>query len=464
MQKTPFKRSLLASSIRTALVGSGAALAMVAAGPAAADEMDDLKDQVRVLMDRIDQLEGNQEVIEAQVDAVPANVVTDPAMPGTFKLPGSNTEVEVSGYIKLDAFYDFEEDLGRSFQFTRIAPDSITTAGGARIANPVTEINPHFRMHTAQSRFRIRSNTDLGNGKELKTHVEGDFYGGEGTQTFSNSNHFRLRHAYATYPIAGGTFLAGQTWTNFMDFVAYATTIDFFGQVGKSFVRQAQVRWTWGGLSFSIENPQTSFTNASTTATGLVSADELPDFTVAWRGGPGGSGGNYEIAAVLRDLGVNNGLPGNLGGLDESEFGWGVNLAGSWALGETVSLAASWTGGEGIGRYNGFQAGNGLFVRTNGSVEAVKSWSASAWLNFAWSDTSSSNLVFGHVENDDPARSNGNDHITGVHLNYLWNPYPGATWGVEAIWGERETVINGAGSALGEGDNWRLQMGFQQSF
>jgi len=56
----------------------------------------------------------------------------------------------------------------------------------------------------------------------------------------SNSHGFRLRHAYGTL----GNFLAGQTWTNFMNPSSLPETLDFGGPVGQIFDRQAQVRWT----------------------------------------------------------------------------------------------------------------------------------------------------------------------------------------------------------------------------
>ncbi len=110
----------------------------------------------------------------------------------------------------------------------------------------------HVRLHAKQSRLRIQSETNLSNGDSLKTHLEGDFYGSGGNETFSNSTGLRLRHAYATF----GRWTIGQTWTNFMDMVAYPSTVDFYGPVGKSFARQGQIRYTLpNGLAFSLENP-----------------------------------------------------------------------------------------------------------------------------------------------------------------------------------------------------------------
>src|SRR6266849_10069986 len=44
----------------------------------------------------------------------------------------------------------------------------------------------------------------------MTTFIEGDFFGADGNETVTNSNGFRIRHAYGTL----GNFLAGQYWTN----------------------------------------------------------------------------------------------------------------------------------------------------------------------------------------------------------------------------------------------------------
>ncbi len=455
MPKVPFKPSCLATSVRSTLVGSGAAVAMGFAGATSADQVDELRNQVEILMQKIEQLEQQQQEMQdgqdELEDQVEKSAITSD-IPGTFKIPGTETSVSVSGYVKLDAFIDSDQDVGDSFIFSSIVPDDVEQG------------DTHTRFHARQSRFRIRSNTDLGNDSAIKTHIEGDFFGTGGNQSFSNSTSFRLRHAYASYDLAGGAqFLAGQTWSNFMenDFVAYPSTVDFFGPVGKNFVRAPQVRWTWpSGFAISLENPETDGTGAGgrlRESTGGQGTDELPDLTAAWRGGPGGGGGVYELGAVIRDLGASGTTEAGVPIDDGRETGWGIMLAGGWQAGK-VYISGSLTGGDGIGRYiiNGFA--NDIFVNDDGSVETVESAAANVNFNIAWSDTAQSNLAFGHFENDEPARSNGIDTLDSIHLNYLWNPWPAVTFGVEWIHGEIE---NADGS---DGDNDRLHFMAQRSF
>ena len=119
---------------------------------------------------------------------------------------------------------------------------------------------------------------------DLNTHVEFDFYGADGNESVSNSHGFRLRHAYGTL----GNFLAGQTWTNFMNPAALPDTVDFGGPVGQIFDRQAQVRWTQpfgsaasgggGQWSVGLENPET-VVQIPGGASFRADDDRLPDVT-----------------------------------------------------------------------------------------------------------------------------------------------------------------------------------------
>lgn len=468
-QQPQFHRKKLARAVRSVLLGSGVALA-VSAGPLYAGEtnpgteIDALKGQLQTLMQRIEELERNQskvqEVQQDQEEAItkvqeetitaPANVVTaGSTLPGSFKIPGTNTEVSVSGYVKADLIYDEDTDVGDSFTGSSIPLDG--TAGA--------DSGGHVRLHAKQSRFRIKSNTDAGNGRSVATTIEGDFLGQGGNESFSNSTTFRLRHANISYDTGHGTLMVGQGWTNFMDFVAYPSTVDFFGPAGKSFKRQGQVRWTTpGGFSISLENPETDGLGAAGRlgeSRGGIGSDEAPDIIAAWRGGPGGGGGSYEFAALWRQLGI-DGVVDDVA-FDDDTTGWGINLAGGWDLSSSVHGAASVTFGDGIGSYiiNGFA--NDVYVAADGSVDSVESMSASANLKFDTSSTSSILLAYGFFENDDPTQSNGIDTLQTIHLGYQWKPVPDLNFGIEIINGDLETVD-------GEGDATRLQFGVQKSF
>lgn len=421
------KKKPLANSIRVVLLGGSVAVLGSASQMAVANGIDSL---------------GSRALSNNADPAYSESVGFEPI---GIKIPASETEVTVGGYVRATANFDDGADLGDSFVVSSIPADG--TAGDER--------DGHFRLHARQSRLVVRSTTELESGTTLVTHFEGDFFGGGGNESFSNSSSFRLRNAYASY----GAWTIGQTWSNFMDFVAYPGTVDFFGPAGKAFIRQTQIRYTLNnGFSFSLENPETDGVGALgrlRESTGGLGEDVLPDLTVKWQGGPKGIGGTYELSSVVRVLGVDGTVDGVT--VDENETGYGFNLAGAWDFGP-ATLSSSLTFGDGIGRYIINGAGNDIFVNADGSVDTVESLGATVNLKLNWSESSSSLISFGHFENDDPDRSNGIDNLQTFHINYQFSPYPRSSFGVELIQGFLE---NADGS---DGDATRIAFGAQLNF
>ena len=367
--------------------------------------------------------------------------------PITFRVPAGDTQVTLSGYVKADFISDSGSDLGDSFGASGIPVDGAEGDG-------------NFRIHARQTRFRIKSESDLASGKKIKTLLEGDFFGGGANEIVSNSSSFRLRHAYLE--VGGWGF--GQFWTNFMDFIAYPTTVDFFGPAGKAFIRAGQIRYTFkNGFSISAENPETTGGgpglgdgDAIPESLGGIGLDRIPDFTIAWKGGPGGAGGTYKFAAVARTLGV-DGTLGVAGDVDDDVGGFGFNAAGAWDFG-FGALSGSVTGGSGLGRYVLAGVNNDIFVDENGNVEAVDQISASISYVHRWSDSATSLVSYGFFDNDDDFAANGNGTVQTLHVNYIWKPNPRLNYGAEVIFGNNEPA------AGGEGDAVRLHFGAQLNF
>lgn len=458
MQAISLKRTAISRSVRSILIGSGAALALSGMGTALAAESPDietLKDQVRILMDRIDALEQQQTAadeqadsqqqqlseVQEQVQTAPANVITAGDIPGSFKIPGTDTSVSVSGYVKGDFIYDLDADVGDSFSVGAIPNDG---AGDQE----------HTRLHARQSRLRVESLTDVGNGSSVKTYIEGDFFGAGGNELFSNSTSFRIRHAYGEYNTPGGSLLAGQTWTLFGGF-NYGPTVDFFGPNGQTFLRQGQVRWTTpGGLAVSLENPETFWGFGQE----AESVDELPDLVAKWSGGPGGAAGSYNVSGVVRQVGGNGiGIDGVA--FDDTETAWGAHIGGTWVFDPmTFTVGAAY--GDGLGRYHLANTSAGVIARA-GEIETIEQLGVTAGLSFATTDTSSINVTLGYSERDDEFQAlmpTADENGLSLHTNYLWSPWPGTNFGLEVVYGEREQ-FDGT-----DGDATRIQFGAQQSF
>jgi hypothetical protein len=436
-------------------LGAGVALSPIAA--LAQDSIAALRAQVEQLQARLEQMERQQQAqqlerqrfdnLETKVEALEggqlpasANVVTGGDRPGTFKLPGSDTSVQIGGYVKLDAIYNPDEDLGDT-----LFPGNVVTDPNA---NPS---EGEFRFHARQSRLFLKTWTPTSLG-EARTHFEADFFGSGGNEVFSNSSNFRIRHAYGEL----GPYLAGQTWSNFMHFAAYPSTVDFGGPMGVSFIRQAQVRYTMplgdGKLSVSAENPE---------ATGFAGAeDDLPDLTARYQWD--GDNATIETAVVLRRLAYEDDFG------SDSEFGYGLMLAGNYRIGDTTLMLGG-IYGDGVGRYlypasgsDDGQSGIGAaYIDDDGSLETIEAYGIVAAIEQRWSPNFRSVLSYGRTEADDKPADRfpeATKTLETIHFSNFWTPVEKVTFGFELARAAKE-VQNGD-----DGDALRVQFSTQYDF
>ena len=478
-------------TLRTALLGSGAAFALMA-GPALAGESEDLKSQIEQLQSRLDQLEKQQGATDAKVDAkaaAPADAVVGGDFPGSFKLPGSDTSMAIHGYTKLDVLIDVNQQAGDSFDVTGLAPNG--SAAERR--------GEQFRIHARQSRLTFETRTPTNYG-QLQTFIQGDFFGTGGNQFFSNSTSFRIRHAYGVL----GPVLAGQTWTNFMNVDDDPETLDFQGPAGQLFARQAQVRYTQAfgkfTLSGSIENPEGDIiaTNGATSSGAIPqnpndavhNINRMPDITAhavytdAW--------GHISGQIIGRYFETDNG--GGDSGLPRKEsssaFGGGGAVSGTLNIGKMIAwapIASDQLGfnglyGSGIGRYasEGGAFPNSAVIKNFPGIapaspgvklETQATWGGFLWYLHNWTDTLRSNIVGGiqEVHWSDQIANPGNsaltDRVITGHLNLIWSPIKSANIGVEYMWGERDFHHTpGTGGNQKAGNDNRIQFSAQYLF
>lgn len=405
-----------------------------------------LEAQEQLLETQRDQIQAQDERIDQQEEAVlaaPAQAVTAGEHPGSFRIPGSNTSVKIGGYVKGDLFYDINSDTGDSFASSAIPADGTDEKEGS------------FRSHSRQTRINLTTWTPVEDLGEVRTFIEGDFFGGGGNEVFSNSTSFRIRHAFGEFTTDGFSALFGQTWTNFMPLTSYPETIDFFGPIGIPFVRQGQARFTYRGfdnwaLSGSVENSELTGrdgTIESGTTIGSESSgdvqfgiDTIPDFTAAAEYDR--DGWNFKVAGLARLLATESG-----GGApqDDEQFGWGAFLGGVVPIGNYVpflgddSIQANFTYGNGVGRYMLGGFGQDARVDDDGEVDAIESWGFAGSYTHHWSDTFRSNAVYGHwtVDGDDRLGDDDTARLQTVHANLIWSPTDRVNIGIEWIYGLR---------------------------
>ena len=412
------------------------AIAIGVGGPATAvraDELQDLKAQIEALQKKVGELEVKQETTEKKQAAVPDNVVTGGATKGSFKLPGSNTSVTLGGYVKLDAVFsnpsagvDLKGDLFLDPTAIPVGP----TAGN-------NERN-QVKFGARESRLFVKTNTPTSVG-DLNTHVEFDFYGADGNESVSNSHGFRLRHAYGTL----GNFLAGQTWTNFMNAASLPDTLDFGGPVGQIFDRQAQVRWTqpFGGpgsaasglWSVGLENPE-AVVQIPGGASFRADSDRWPDLTgqVLFNT----SIGKISVHGLVRQVRVDAKTPAVV----DQKLGGAVSVAGVIPTVGKDDFRFTASAGNAIGRYSDGFFPDGV-VGSDGQIRLPKQWGWFASYRHYWFDQLRSNLVLSTAGENNPAGAPAptNKSTRSAHINLIWSPVANSDLGLEYIYADRET-------------------------
>ena len=363
-----------------------------------------------------------------------------------FKLPGSDTSVTFGGYAKLDALWSDRSIGVDSVGDQQFNPGLIPVgpSAGAHKRDQVT-------LHARQTRLWLGTRTPTERG-ELRTYVEGDFFGADGNESSTNSNGFRVRHAYGVL----GNLLAGQTWTNFFDERAYAETLDFGGPAGQVFVRQAQVRWTQafsrGAWSVSAENPESLVAVPGAATPSRSDNDHAPDLTA--RVSLGQSGGTYSLGLLAREIAVDSAVANG------KQWGGAVAFAGVIPAGNRDDVRFDFNAGNAIGRYQTLAFLPDGYVAPDGSLRLARQASGFIAFRHFWTESLRSTLELSAVTSNPPdGTANGiNRSDRSQHLNLIWSPLAAVNLGAELIHGER-TVVGGARGRLN-----RLQLSAQYLF
>jgi len=421
--------------LRTKALVSAIAVGLGGLATAAeADELQDMKAQIEALQKKVLELEQKQQTAEQKQTAVPDNVVTGGITKGSFKLPGSNTSVTLGGYVKLDAVFSSQSAGVDTKGDLFLDPTAIAVGPGAG-----NNERNQVKFGARESRLFVKTNTPTTFG-DLNTHVEFDFYGADGNESVSNSHGFRLRHAYGTL----GNFLAGQTWTNFMNPASLPDTLDFGGPVGQIFDRQAQVRWTqsfgpsaWGAggqWSLGLENPETV---VQIPGGGSFRADDdrLPDVTgqVLFNT----SMGKISVHGLVRQIRVDS---ASAPAAVDQKLGGAVSVAGLIPSVGKDDFRFTASAGNAIGRYSDGFFPDGV-VGSDGRIRLPKQWGWFAAYRHYWFDQLRSNLVLSSAGENNPAGApaNTNKSTRSAHVNLIWSPVASSDLGFEYIYADHET-------------------------
>ncbi|GAA3913737.1 DcaP family trimeric outer membrane transporter [Luteimonas lutimaris] len=452
-------RRLLALSVTVALLLPGAALAQTAKEKELEARVAQLEQMVQQLVAQQQQTQATVADTQAQVTEVKTAQAQAPAAVPAGKQPiqatainaGGNpgTTFTYGGFIKFDAMATDTSDgriadgsAGRLFYLPSAIPVGDAGADGG---DPYTDVHAQF------SRFWFSSDTVTDNGDTLKAYIEADMYGGgnnnfAGNETSTNTYAITLRQAYVSW----NNWLAGQTWSNFQDTAALPEAVDFVGVTdGTTFVRQAQLRYTSGPWSFSIENPQTTVTSYLGASRFNSGDGVLPDFTGRWI--TRGDWGHFTVAALLRQFKYG----------DETETGGAVSVSGKFNLGASDDIRYMANAGSGIGRYMAFGLGTDTVLDANGELHALDGYGGFVAWRHAFNGKLRSNLMYSAAQFDNDKALTGfgvTERAQSFHANLIYSPIPKLDVGAELMWGQRSLEDDR------EGDLKRIQTTVKYSF
>lgn len=460
-QRLTIARPPLVAALLVALATPGTALAQTDREKALEARVAELERQVQLLVSAAQHQQAAltqapsdaQQVGTGQAEraALPAGPAGAQPVQVTSITPGATpgTTFKFGGFIKADFLATRTGDgqladdaTGRALYLPGQTP--VHGAGGSGRHSAVD-----YNAHAKFSRFSLGVDHVADNGDKAGAVVEMDFFGNAlGNQTATNTYGVTLRHAYMYW----NNWLAGQTWSNFMDAASIPEAVDFVGPTdGVIFVRQAQVRYTRGGLSVALENPETTLVGASGSDRGSV-----PDLTVryGWKGG----WGTFGVAGLLRQLKVDN----QATGANASKLAGGLTLGGKWVMGDSDSLHYQVTGGEGIARYVGLGiTADSAYDAARDELDSTGVLAGYVGWRHAFSPRLRTNLIYARSDYDNDARITGplvTRSVQSIRGNVFYTPMPKVDVGAELMYGVRE-IEDGR-----KGDISRLQFTTKYSF
>lgn len=433
------KRSVLLGGVGVAaiLLGPGAAMAQDASALEARiaqleAELNALKTEV--VAARTQQAAQQQDIIRLETRPAAAPAPVAPAAPSDGFRIGDYT-VKFGGFIKLDATasnYSGGDPANGDALREFYLPGSIPVGGADE--DTATDFNAR------QTRFWFTTDGMVG-GHKVGSRVEMDFQvlPGAGDQRTTSPANPALRRAFVTID----NWLFGQEWTNFQNTNVLPETADYIGPAeGTVFARQAQVRYTRGPFSISVENPETTVTPFGGGARIVADDNALPDLTaryVATR-----PWGEVQLSGLLRQLKYEN--PGLA--IDSSATGWGLSASAKIKVGAQDDLRLMLSGGEGVGRYIGLNFSNDAVLDASGELDAIGVIAGFAAYRHIWSPGWRSNLIYSvqEVDNDTVLTGLGvNSSAQSVRGNLIWTPLTGFDVGAELMFGERELESGASG-------------------
>jgi hypothetical protein len=369
-------------------------------------------------------LTRKREVANQNSESAPRinNEEIDPALRGSFRLPGTGTIIKLGGFVKTDVFVDTNQ---AGSYYGGYVPSSFPSSPQPHTANATVSMRP--------SRFFTEFRQPVGSGNgSVKAYLEYDFLGNY------DRTSLRLRQFYAQYK----NLLVGQTWSAFGDPDAFPDTLEFEGPPGIMGLRQPMIRYTQPlntvhSLGFSVEKSGTD-TPFSTQYGSPVGSSHRPDLIGFYRYEK--PRGHLYFAAVSRSVGgviPNSNVPDLKNHVD----GFGGSLSGVWGTTKDNVVFQAIIG-KGISNYynDNFGLGSDVGFDAHGRLVATPTGSGEIGYQHYWNKLVRSTFSYGYTQINNTAGDPGtNYHISHYATgNFIIQPSPSLLFGAEYVYGSLE--------------------------
>lgn len=325
-----------------------------------AAESDDLAKENAELRQKVQKLDKDIEELKRAI--IPQDDLTDTQIP---KMVWSNLDIQIYGYLKLDAAYDSSRIMNGNYaQWVERENDD--------------DNDNQFNMTANESRFGVKINGPDNGAMKTSGRAEVDFYGGGA----ENKSHLMMRHAYMKldWPDCRFNIIAGQT----SDVISplYPSTVNYSvgwwtGNIG---YRRPQIR-----LTKEYDMDEQSNLKLEGALTRTIGRDSLSGTDSGEDSGLPTIQGRASMTMPLCDAGLTTvGLSGHLGEEEydtltgDREFQtWSINLDVTQPLRNWLSIKGELFTGENLDAYLG---GIGQGVTTSGPNQYEEIGSKGGWI------------------------------------------------------------------------------------
>lgn len=348
-----------------------------------------------------------------QVAVMASPQVTETTVP-KLNLSKGGAEVNLYGYIRADASYQAK---GASTMYNNIS--------GVPLEHTAEEAQQKDRLHSTVNvtRFGLNFKTPSVAG-EVGGKLEMDFFGG------TTRDQFRIRHAYITLD----QWLIGQTWSTFIAPEYYPETVDAGTFVGSALLRSPMLRYSDNlsaktSFAVAIEDPK-------------YTATSDPDNEMRLPALVGRLNHKFDNGSLLSG----RTFMAEKKTSHDNEWAWGVGLGGKYQLSPQTFLKADYYHVKGDGRFL-LWANNSYVIDDKNNIQSNEFDTISAGITHQFNSQLRSTLGYGYMKAKDDnsfaeiqkTNITQNKELRQGWINAMYNPYKPITFGVEYVYGERET-------------------------